>query len=131
MIEEHIKQDKPTNCGQTCVAMLLGLTIQQSERLFGKKGCTTTKEVKKALEIFGCKVADKLKRCNNWTAKFPPLCIIKMSFLDSGRSHWVVFSETCIYDPAMDHLVSYSDFKLLTEHLIKPTSYLQLSQFHV
>jgi hypothetical protein len=50
---KYLKQTKPTNCGQTVVAMLFNITIEAAEQLIGHDGITTEAEIASLLTKHG------------------------------------------------------------------------------
>jgi len=85
-------------CGQTCVAMIAGVPLEESISRFNSKGGTRTKQVKQVLESFGFNATNRLKRVTKGTI-IPSLAIGKMRWSNSNHSHWVVIYDGKIYDP--------------------------------
>jgi len=96
-----VKQPHPSNCcGQACVAMLAGISLEESISVFGKRGGTSTKDVVFALRKLNIPCDDKLTRIN----KHPKsdICIVVFrSKSDKRFSHWTVFNKGFYYNPAM------------------------------
>lgn len=92
---QWVKQPDGSNlCGQVAVAVVAGISLEKSIELFGKKGCTRTKDVVRVLRQLGFHCPDRLSR------KFPlqKVKIAKLCYPNSNRSHWVVYNENKIYD---------------------------------
>lgn len=128
---QHKKQDKQNNCGQTCVAMISDMSIRYSEEHFFKNhdGRTSTKEVNKALNCVGFDSDTRLRRCpKNWDAKFPKLCIIKMSFTENKTrgGHWVIYYKGVVYDPGQDTPHPYFHYRKYIESFLTPTSFMEI-----
>ena len=101
---KKLMQPKGTNqCGQTIVAMLGNITIEEAVKIMGKTGCTRTKDVIQALEKIGLKAgSDRLLRIpKNWIK--PELCIVHIGFGKHWKKHWTLWNgqEGCFYDPAI------------------------------
>jgi len=87
-----IYQPYNTNlCGQIAVAVVAGISLEKSIELFGKQGCTRTKELVKVLRQIGFECPDKLQR------KRTNLCIAKLTY-PNKRSHWIVMDGDKIFD---------------------------------
>lgn len=86
-------------CGQTCVAMIAGVTLEESIEAFGgKRGGTRTKDLVAALRKLGIECGDPpLIRINGQC--YPDTCIVKLHFNDRKNTHWTVWHEGRFYDP--------------------------------
>lgn len=98
-----LKQTKSTNCGQTCVAMLLGITIPEAEKLFGHGGVTTQEEV---LAILDSKFPDCWQRDFDGAIKYKNrnkhrtyLCLHRNPD-NFEQAHWTICFDGVIIDPA-------------------------------
>lgn len=102
----HLSQTRRTNCGQTCVAMLVGHPLYRIEamsmmRLIGM-GKTTATELRDLLEIFGKKttrsfVTRTRKSLESQLDRGP--FILKVRERGGKGTHWVVWDDMLIYDP--------------------------------
>lgn len=110
-------------CGQHCVAIVSGITIDESVRRFGHKHGTKTKELIAVLCDLGFITTPKLIRLSP-CQKLPHLCILKVRW--AKGSHWVVYNNGIIMDPAHG-LYEYSNktIKILGG---KFSSYLGITQ---
>lgn len=91
-----VKQPKDSNlCGQACVAMLCGLTLEQAILLVGTRGKTHTKPLKKALRAFGVHCGDRRVR------GMPNKDETALLFWKGGgtKGHWMVWHKGKYYDP--------------------------------
>lgn len=131
----HIKQDKDSNCGQTCVAMLTGKSIKKVEEWMNRYGRTKTHDIVFALREHGYDVPFmQLTRCiGDWASGFPYMCIIKMTWKDltkgSNDSHWIVKRGNEVYDPAQDDVMSWMTYYNMFRNCptkMRPTSYLEV-----
>jgi hypothetical protein len=124
----HIFQPEGSNlCGQTCVAMLAGVTLEESIAAFsGKRGGTRTKEIIVALQKLGIKCDDA--PLTRFTGDCFPTdtCIVKLHIDGTHRTHWSVWHEGRYYDPseAADGLLEGS--KNMYPPYIRMTSYLPI-----
>ena len=67
----HLQQPKDSHlCGQTCVAMITGVSIEKSIEVFGTRGGTRTKQVVAALRKFG--IATVTPRLVRWNGQQRP-----------------------------------------------------------
>lgn len=91
-----VKQPKGSSlCGQACVAMLAGVSLEESTETFRTKGCTRYKALIQALRQLGVESAEK------WKMGHPTGdAIIRFTNQELGCSHWVVFFKGKYYDPA-------------------------------
>ena len=109
-----VKQKNNKSCGQSCVAMIAGLTWEQSCKILGHNKPTTTKMLIRALHKLGFNTARKLK-----VGVPTDLAIVKEKIYYSSNWHWVVFYNGTIYDPSKG-----IDPKLPAGH--RYTSYLEV-----
>lgn len=97
----HIQQpERSSLCGQSCVAMVKSISLEESIKLFSKKGGTSTREVCSALDI----PYPRLKVISNNIDKLPDhLVICKVTWNGKG-SHWIVVvkSKNLVLDPSFD-----------------------------
>lgn len=109
-------------CGQCCVAMVAGITLKASYKVFGTKGATTTKSVRRALDKLGYEVNERMKTFRN-EAGLPSPCILVLRFPKEVQAagHWVVYDNGLIYCPSRG---IYSFTELSTRPGVKCTSYL-------
>ena len=103
-------------CGQACLAMLCGISLEEAVALIGHAHGTKTKEIIQALRILGVKVnSDRLIRIGLRKGGFPTTCLCRVIAFKEDRkalkeiynwSHWVVLHEGRIYDPAYQRPVT-------------------------
>lgn len=93
-MRQWIKQLPNTNtCGQVAVAVLAGITLQESIKLFGKKGCTKTKDVVKVLRKLGFECPGRCRKMPK-----PSLGIAQVHRPEHSGWHWVVVDGDKIFD---------------------------------
>ena len=95
-----VRQPPGSNqCGQACVAMILGVSLQVAIALMGTKGKTRTKNIVGALRFRRVKCKGKLLRDKQGARWFAQrLAILKVT--DGVNAHWVLLAGGRIYDPA-------------------------------
>ncbi len=86
-------------CGQTCVAMAAGVTIEDAVKAVGHKERTKTLELALALRKLGVECDDRLRIRRNGDG-YPPRCIVKVSSGGKRNWHWVLMWDGKVYDPA-------------------------------
>lgn len=101
------RQQQPTrrSCGQTVVAMLLGVPAADVIAEMGDKG-TSGKQLAAFLQARGFK-AGPVARFRHPPAvdprpKLPPLAIVRIDWgRDRKRTHWVLWAEKRFHDPLL------------------------------
>lgn len=86
-------------CGQCCVAMATGISLQDSIDEFGSKGATRTKQLVAVLRRRGVKCDDRLRLIGQ-NRTLPANCIIKMKFVGRAMGHWILKLGDLYLDPA-------------------------------
>lgn len=102
---QHIRQPANSSlCGQTCVAMAAGITLDHSIKLFGTKGATRTKQVLGVLNELG--IRSKGNRLTRNYHGIPDYALVKVRFKDASQksgwnkmTHWVLRWDKEWYDP--------------------------------
>lgn len=84
------------NCGQIAVAVITGRTVKEIETVINKRGCTSTKDLVKALRHFGYECPDRL----NPMLLYPPEVAIAKVVQPGRRSgwHWVAVVNGHVFD---------------------------------
>ena len=84
------------NCGIIAVAVLTGISVEESAEKIGKNGATTTKQLVCGLRKLGYECPNRLVK---FKLPLPQMAIAKM-VSPSRKSgwHWVALSEGKIYD---------------------------------
>jgi hypothetical protein len=90
---QHLKQTKPTNCGQTVLAMLFDITIESAEKLVGHDGITTEAEIVSLLTKHGFLPLKK-------TAKRAVWLQLHKNPKNSKQKHWTLKVNGDIIDPS-------------------------------
>ncbi len=89
---QSLKQTKPTNCGQTVVAMLFDITIEAAEKLVGHDGITTETEIVSHLTKHGLLPYKKGNRAV-WLQ-------LHKNPRNSKQKHWTLRVNGDIIDPS-------------------------------
>jgi len=121
----HIRQRQNSNqCGQACVAMLVGCSISTACERMRRQSCTSTKDLVRALRANGLRVAPKLAMWRR--EKLPHTAILKVKFADRTLFHWVVKLRNRIFDPMKFGPVPFGE-RLWRRRRGRVTSYLAVS----
>lgn len=101
MTIKHIFQPiNSKSCGQHCVQMITGKSIDEIYGIFGHSNATTAKMIFSALST--CNIKTKNVRMKAVTKyNLPEFGIVNMYFDNSKMGHWVVLSEGIFYDPSL------------------------------
>lgn len=98
-----IRQTTDYNCGQTCIAMVAGVSISTACKAVGGRGYTNDDDLRRGLAVFGY----TLGRVHPVGAgsPVPPLAIVFIRYLDKYGSekkhgHVAVWERGVIYDPS-------------------------------
>ncbi|GAG32918.1 unnamed protein product, partial [marine sediment metagenome] len=114
-----VKQPEDSNlCGQACVATLAGVGLEESIRVFGTRGKTTTRQIRQALLHLEVDCGERLVR------GFPDGPAILKWTWPNGHSHWCVWMNNKYYDPCAG--VHRKPPKYLTRANARVTSHLEL-----
>lgn len=98
-MRRYIRQPEGSNlCGQTCVAMIADIPLEESITAFGKRSCTTTKDVIKALRSLGISCGDSLISLKK--QEKTPTCMVVLHFEGAKHTHWTIYHDGLYYDPA-------------------------------
>lgn len=112
----YIKQPTEYLCGQACVAMLAGVTVEEVVAVMKNDKGTGKKDIEKALNYYGICQAKNMTKADN-SSVLPKVCILKV--LLTKYSHWVLYYDGKYYDP---------EFGLMDKlyHKAKIQSYLEI-----
>jgi hypothetical protein len=83
-------------CGQIAVAVIAEITVEESIKVVGKKGCTTTKQLAAAFRKLGYQCPN---RCRPFKLPLPELAVAQMRHpARKSGWHWVAIANGKIYD---------------------------------
>lgn len=92
----YIKQPTEYLCGQACVAMLAGVTVEEVVSVMKNDKGTGKKDIEAALNHYGIKQAKTMTKADN-TSVLPKACILKV--LLPKYAHWILYYDGKYYDP--------------------------------
>lgn len=102
-------------CGQTCVAMIAEISLEESISVFGKRSSTTTKDVINALRKLGISCGDRLLSAKKHEK--PDVCICVLHYKDFKQTHWCVWNGEWYLDPAYGIIDEYGEGFRVTSYL--------------
>lgn len=91
----YIKQPTDYLCGQACVAMLAGVTVEEVVSVMQNDKGTGKKDIEKALNYYGISQAKTMTKADN-TSVLPNVCILKVLLPKYG--HWILYCNGKFYD---------------------------------
>ena len=88
-------------CGQCCVAMAAGISLEESIKVFGHRHATRTKEVAQALNALGIQCPSQRLKPLTDRDSWPTRAIIKEIYgpTRKRKSHWILLWDGKVYDP--------------------------------
>ncbi len=92
----YIKQPNDYLCGQACVAMLAGVTVEEVISVMNNDKGTGKKDIERALNYYGISQAKTMTKADN-ASVLPNVCILKA--LLPKYSHWILYCDEKYYDP--------------------------------
>jgi hypothetical protein len=92
----YIKEPTGYLCGQSCVAMLAEVSVDEVIGIIGTDKGTNKQDLKKALDYYGISYAPKSTKYDS-TVPLPNLCVIRMKL--PGYGHWGIYYNGVYYDP--------------------------------
>ena len=93
---EYIKQPTEYLCGQACVAMLAGVSVEEVISVMKNDKGTGKRDIARALNHYGISQAKAMTKADN-ASVLPQVCILKV--LLPGYSHWILYYDGKYYDP--------------------------------
>lgn len=93
-------------CGQTCLAMITGSTVENICTIINKKGGTRNTDVVKVLKYFN--IAYTYKRGKDFR-KIPNNSLIKIGFKNYTNTHFIIKTKDIYYDPDWEIIKEYSN----------------------
>lgn len=104
-----LRQPTPTTCGQACVAMLAGVSVEAAMRATGKRGSTRTTDVVRGLQTLGLRCGGRLVPAPR-VRGLVPTALVRCSLLGRSGWHWVVWHHGRFYDPMWGTVEDAEDF---------------------
>lgn len=93
---KYIKQPTEYLCGQACVAMLAGASVDEVIQVMQNDKGTGKKDIEKALNYYGIPQAKTMTKADN-ASVLPRVCILKVLLPKYG--HWILYYDGMYYDP--------------------------------
>lgn len=93
-----VEQQSPTTCGQACLAMIFGCTLQEAIDIIGHDGITSDDEILKAMAAHS-RVFEGLSFTQGKTPDYV-IAIQKHREPNGTREHWTVSEFGLTLDPA-------------------------------
>ena len=93
---KYLKQPTEYLCGQACVAMVAGVTVDDVINILQNDKGTSKKELSTALTHYGISHAKTMVKVDANTI-LPEKCLLKL--LLPGYSHWALYYKGVFYDP--------------------------------
>lgn len=115
----YLKQPQNGSCGQTCLAMLAGIAVDEVIKIMkSTKWQASLSKVLEALEYFGFSY-NKPVYTHGQKLEFPKCCIINIR--GDKKSHLLVYFDGVFYDPTFgimhnyqyENIISYIEIKTL------------------
>ncbi len=92
----HIFEPDPLQCGQSVLAMLTGLTVDEIITLCGTKRETTLADIKRVLTVCGISYEENRVQVNS-KEELPEIALLS---LETPKCwHWSLYFEGTFYDP--------------------------------
>lgn len=95
---ELIKQPTSLTCGQACIAMIAGKSVDEVIKDMKTDRSTSIGQLIEILDVYGIPHAERNKRIskkNPTPYKFSILTV----HMDAGYTHWVLMHDSQYYDP--------------------------------
>ncbi|MDR0446348.1 MAG: GNAT family N-acetyltransferase [Oscillospiraceae bacterium] len=93
----YVKQPTEYLCGQSVIAMLAGVSVDEVIEVMQNDKGTSTQELRDALKWYGLKTATKARLKYTEGAILPECCILSVKL--PGYGHWSLYYESKYYDP--------------------------------
>ena len=92
----YIKQPTEYLCGQSCVAMLANVSVDEVIDFMNNDKGTSKKQIADALTHYGIEHDKTMTKADN-TTNLPDVCLLKL--LLPGYGHWALYVKGTYYDP--------------------------------
>jgi hypothetical protein len=90
-------------CGQACIAMAAGVSLDRAFEATGKRGGTHTKHVVAALHVLGVKTDARARRMSKTKPVLPQRCLVSICTKkvkgEYKLGHWMLHWDGKMYDP--------------------------------
>lgn len=95
---EIIMQPTPETCGQACIAMIAGKTVEEVIKDMKTSGPTSIGQLIEALDFYGIKHAERNTRISKKNP-VPHEFSILTAHTNNGYTHWTLLYDGKYYDP--------------------------------
>jgi len=95
---ELILQPTASTCGQACIAMIAGKSVEEVIKDMKTDGPTSIGQLIEILDIYGISHAEKNKRISKKNPALYPYSILTVH-INAGYTHWVLFYDSKYFDP--------------------------------
>lgn len=92
-----VMQNTPQTCGQACIAMLAGVSLEEAIAVMHTSGPTSIGQLIQALDHYGITHGGKNTRLSKKNPELPETAVLTVHFPE--YSHWVVYHKGKYYDP--------------------------------
>ena len=96
---EWKKQPNGTTCGQTCTAMIAGISVHESINMFGTDKGTTMADGKRILGKLGIKTGEITKIDNRKKWSLPDFAGVRITGVGRKWGHFIVYKDGQFFDP--------------------------------
>ena len=108
MILDYKEQPTDKTCGQTCVSMILWISVEEVINVMGKNGVTCSKDFLKVFQHYGVHTDTRLRKIQK-EKPLPSLCIVRLVSNQYAHGHWSVYHHGVFYDPTYGVLECYPE----------------------
>ena len=95
-----IMQPTPFTCGQACIAMIAGKSVEEVIRDMKTDAATSIGQLTEALDHYGIRHAERNKRISKKNP-VPYAYSILTVHMNAGYTHWVLLYDGRYYDPEL------------------------------
>lgn len=95
----YIKQPTNRTCGQTTIAMIAGINVQESIKLFGHDKSSYIRDYKRVLGQLGFKYSNPNKVDGRRKLNLPKMAIVRMQKVGRKTGHLFAYHNGVFYDP--------------------------------
>jgi len=122
-----LRQPTKMTCGQTCVAMVAGISVDEAIQVIGKTGGTHGSDLIRGMKKLGVACSKKSKVTDGLT--LPKRAILRQKLRDRKKKwggHWVLYLDGIIYDPGPGISMPVAEYRDQLMQKLRFTSYITL-----
>lgn len=113
---ELTKQPTTTTCGQACIAMIAGKSVEQVMKDMKTDGSTSIGQLMEILDFYGIRHAERNKRISKKNP-VPYEYSILTVHTNAGYTHWTLLYDGKYYDPEFGLIKGEYTFGRITSFL--------------